>query len=201
MTHQQAFDAKVVLLGNSGVGKTSLVVRYVQGVFDKNVKTTVGPSFWTKRLVMDKWKVTLQIWDTCGQERFKSMTPMYYRGAQAAVLVFDVTSNESLEGVKEWVNELNNNGVNTDEIVTVFAANKCDVDMNNANTQAVLERGQAFAKSIKSKCFATSAKSNQSVEEMFAHLSRELLTKSLTSDKQNSGGVELGTTKEDSDCC
>merc|ERR1711974_92550 len=96
---EQTCDAKLVLLGNSGVGKTSVVLRYVQGVYSLDQPSTIGASFMTKRMFLDDWKVKLQIWDTAGQERFRSMAPMYYRGASAAILVYDITSVESFENV------------------------------------------------------------------------------------------------------
>eukprot|EP01126_Amoeba_proteus_P007418 TRINITY_DN1266_c0_g2_i8.p1 TRINITY_DN1266_c0_g2~~TRINITY_DN1266_c0_g2_i8.p1 ORF type:complete len:135 (+),score=27.65 TRINITY_DN1266_c0_g2_i8:69-473(+) len=112
MSTSTNINCKVVLLGSSGVGKTCLVVRYVQGTYTPDQQATVGASFWTKRLhftekqQQQQQTVNMQIWDTAGQERYKSITPMYYRGAQAAILVFDVTSLESFESAKTWIDEL-----------------------------------------------------------------------------------------------
>eukprot|EP01127_Copromyxa_protea_P003274 TRINITY_DN1310_c0_g1_i6.p1 TRINITY_DN1310_c0_g1~~TRINITY_DN1310_c0_g1_i6.p1 ORF type:complete len:141 (-),score=17.42 TRINITY_DN1310_c0_g1_i6:474-896(-) len=96
-------SCKVVLLGSSGVGKTSIVIRYVQSAFAADQQATIGASFWTKRLHFVDNSITLQIWDTAGQERYRSITPMYYRGAQAAILVFDVTNIESFENAQSWI--------------------------------------------------------------------------------------------------
>lgn len=103
-------DAKVVILGAQGVGKTSLVHRYTSGQFTaSSVPSTIGASFLTKKLVIDDVKCRLQIWDTAGQERFRSMAPMYYRGSHAAIIVYDVTCYESFADVQTWIEELRRN--------------------------------------------------------------------------------------------
>ncbi|CEL57367.1 Ras-like GTP-binding protein RYL2 OS=Yarrowia lipolytica (strain CLIB 122 / E 150) GN=RYL2 PE=3 SV=2 [Rhizoctonia solani AG-1 IB] len=105
---QPSLDAKVVIMGSAGVGKTSLVMRYVEGRFGQTT-TTTGAFFYSKKATVDGTKVRLQIWDTAGQERFRSMAPMYYRGASAAILVYDITSASSFEDVKLWIDELKRN--------------------------------------------------------------------------------------------
>ncbi|CAE6434794.1 unnamed protein product [Rhizoctonia solani] len=105
---QPSLDAKVVIMGSAGVGKTSLVMRYIEGRFGQTT-TTTGAFFYSKKAIVDGTKVRLQIWDTAGQERFRSMAPMYYRGASAAILVYDITSASSFEDVKLWIDELKRN--------------------------------------------------------------------------------------------
>ncbi|TIA93349.1 hypothetical protein E3P99_00124 [Wallemia hederae] len=103
-------EAKVVILGTQRVGKTSLAERYTSGVFSQNsTASTIGASFLTKRMTVDRTRVRIQIWDTAGEERFKALTPLYYRGAHAAIIVYDITSYESFLQVKTWLNELANN--------------------------------------------------------------------------------------------
>ncbi|KAI9027367.1 small GTPase superfamily [Phycomyces nitens] len=118
-------EAKVVILGSQGVGKTSLVVRYINRTFSPNSTSTIGASFMTKKLTVDNCKVRLQIWDTAGQERFRAMAPMYYRGAQAALLVYDITSQESFAEMHSWIEELKRNM--NEELVIVVVANKSDL--------------------------------------------------------------------------
>lgn len=136
-------DLKVVILGAQGVGKTSLVHRYTSGQFSASaVPSTIGASFLTKKLIVDGIKVRLQLWDTAGQERFRSMAPMYYRGANAAVIVYDITNPNSFEDVKTWIDELRQN-VHTDLVIHIVGS-KADlsyarqVDLNDAR-QAVAE--------------------------------------------------------------
>lgn len=106
---QPGLDAKVVIMGSAGVGKTSLVTRYVEERFAAHTMTTTGAFFHSKKVTVDGTKVRLQIWDTAGQERFRSMAPMYYRGANAAILVYDITSASSFDDVKVWIDELKRN--------------------------------------------------------------------------------------------
>ncbi|PWN33367.1 uncharacterized protein FA14DRAFT_109115, partial [Meira miltonrushii] len=128
---------KVVILGAQGVGKTSLVHRYTSGQFSASaVPSTIGASFLTKKLIVDGIKVRLQLWDTAGQERFRSMAPMYYRGANAAVIVYDITNPHSFEDVKTWIDELRQN-VHSDLVIHIVGS-KADlsyarqVDLNDA---------------------------------------------------------------------
>ncbi|TFY74506.1 hypothetical protein EWM64_g9505, partial [Hericium alpestre] len=102
--YDHGIDAKIVVMGNTGVGKTSLLQRYTQNKFDpKNTTSTTGAFFVTKKISVNGLKVRLQLWDTAGQERFRSMAPMYYRGANAALLLYDITSAVSFEDVRGWL--------------------------------------------------------------------------------------------------
>mmetsp|Transcript_3845 Transcript_3845/g.6234 ORF Transcript_3845/g.6234 Transcript_3845/m.6234 type:complete len:205 (-) Transcript_3845:42-656(-) len=175
---EQTCDAKLVLLGNSGVGKTSVVLRYVQGVYSLDQPSTIGASFMTKRMFLDDWKVKLQIWDTAGQERFRSMTPMYYRGASAAILVYDITSVESFECVKDWVVELRTQVQH--DIVLAIAGNKKDLEEQR---QVKLAKAQEYAESVGAIIYETSAKDNEGIEELFVDVSRRLIEMNAKKDK------------------
>ncbi|KAG8691003.1 hypothetical protein FRC11_007519 [Ceratobasidium sp. 423] len=122
---QPSLDAKVVIMGSAGVGKTSLVTRYVEGRFGQTT-TTTGAFLYSKKAIVDGTKVRLQILDTAGQERFRSMAPMYYRGASAAILVYDITSPSSFEDVKLWIDELKRN-CDPDLLIFIVGA-KSDLD-------------------------------------------------------------------------
>ncbi|XP_047012094.1 ras-related protein Rab-5B isoform X2 [Ictalurus punctatus] len=97
---------KLVLLGDMAVGKSSLVLRFVKGQFDEFQETTIGAAFLAQSVCLDDTTVKFEIWDTAGQERYHSLAPMYYRGAQAAIVVFDITKPETFERAKAWVKEL-----------------------------------------------------------------------------------------------
>lgn len=101
-------DRKIVIVGATDVGKTSITMRYCHGSFSTPTSATIGASFLQKRIVVGptRRKMTLQIWDTAGQERFRSMAPMYYRNAKAAILVFDLLNAASFEKIKEWLQDL-----------------------------------------------------------------------------------------------
>ncbi|TFL05545.1 P-loop containing nucleoside triphosphate hydrolase protein [Pterulicium gracile] len=115
-------DAKVVIMGSTGVGKTSLLHRYTQNRFDpKNTTSTTGALFVTKKAIVNGTKVRLQLWDTAGQERFRSMAPMYYRGANAAILMYDITNSRSFDAIRGWLQELKKN-CDSDLIIYIVGA-------------------------------------------------------------------------------
>jgi len=160
---------KIVLLGESGVGKTTVVLRYINGNFSRTTPT-ISASFWTKKLVVNNTKITLQIWDTAGQERFKSMTSIYYRNAQAAILVLDVTDPKSFESVQYWVNELRSNA---EDVFITIAVNKIDIQNHKLDKTLVSE----YAANIGAPLFYTSAKENRGIEDIFDAIIKELMKK------------------------
>jgi small GTP-binding protein len=107
---EHGIDAKIVVMGNTGVGKTSVLHRYTQNKFDpRNTTSTTGAFFVTKKVFVGGLKVRLQLWDTAGQERFRSMAPMYYRGANAALLLYDITNASTFDDIRGWLEELKKN--------------------------------------------------------------------------------------------
>ncbi len=155
---------KLVLLGDTAVGKTSIVQRFVYGNYNEENPPTIGASFTSKVMEIPNTSETmkLQIWDTAGQEKYKSLASMYYKDATAALLVYDITSQESFENIKFWVKELKDNV--GDQLVVAIAANKSDlieeemVDMESAS-QFANEVGAVFKQ--------TSAKENIGIFDIF----------------------------------
>jgi len=186
--------AKIIVLGDTNVGKTSLLTRYVQGTFNQESKATVGASFWTKKIVVDDNKIALQLWDTAGQERFRSINSLYYRGSKAALLVFDVTSTESFENMKGWYDELKRNVDDIGEIVIGIAANKADLEGRLVAFEDVME----YAATINAICFETTAKKNLGIEEIFVELTRRILEKGSFNYEVNNNGEKE---ELDGDCC
>lgn len=208
----KTFQAKVVVLGNTGVGKTSMVNRYIRGHFTGNTTATIGAAFTKKDLRVNGWNVVLQIWDTAGQERFRSMAPMYYRGAHAAILVFDATNPETLETVDGWVEELENHA--NAGLVMVIASNKSDMRDIDPTGCVPVSEAQAFSKEIGATLFQTSAKTGDGLEDMFMHVATTLLKKEEEAIKNGqaratsaaAGAVDFGAasaadTEKDSKCC
>ncbi|KAI8373310.1 RAB22A, member ras oncogene family, isoform CRA_a [Blakeslea trispora] len=167
-------EAKVVILGSQGVGKTSLVTRYISRTFSPNSTSTIGASFMTKKQTVDNCKVRLQIWDTAGQERFRAMAPMYYRGAQAALLVYDITSHESFEELSSWIEELKRNM--TEDLVVVVAANKLDLQ---SQREVLYDDAQEYIARVlgpETLLYEVSAKEDDGqIEDMFIQVARILV--------------------------
>ncbi len=131
---------KVVLVGDSGVGKSNILSRYLTDEFTLDSKSTVGVEFGAKKIKVNNMTVKAQIWDTAGQERYKSITNAYYKGAKGALLVYDITSKESFENTTKWISELKLNG--DKDVTIILIGNKCDlehlrqVSREEGNTQA-----------------------------------------------------------------
>ena len=122
---------KVIILGDSGVGKTSLMQQFVNNKFSHQYKATIGADFLTKEITIDNNKqVTLQIWDTAGQERFQSLGVAFYRGADCCVLCYDVTNEKSLNNLSSWKDEflIQSNVSNPQDFPFIIIGNKIDVD-------------------------------------------------------------------------
>ncbi|XP_062451752.1 ras-related protein Rab-5C isoform X2 [Rhea pennata] len=121
---------KLVLLGESAVGKSSLVLRFVKGQFHEYQESTIGAAFLTQTVCLDDTTVKFEIWDTAGQERYHSLAPMYYRGAQAAIVVYDITNTDTFVRAKNWVKELQRQA--SPNIVIALAGNKADLATKRA---------------------------------------------------------------------
>lgn len=154
---------KVVLVGDTKVGKSCILSRFVQGTFDRDIPATIGAAFFTKVLTTSSGNVRLQLWDTAGQEKFRSLTPMYYRSAAVAVLVYDVTSKDSLEGLEAWSAEIADKAPHNIKIVVI--GNKTDL---TEERQVREEEGRELADQLNAVVFGeTSAKNGDGIEEVF----------------------------------
>ncbi|XP_052754312.1 uncharacterized protein LOC113513657 isoform X2 [Galleria mellonella] len=171
----KVIEAKIVVLGSQGVGKTSLVVRYIGKMFSKHISPTIGASFFTCNINVDDARVKMQVWDTAGQERFRSMAPMYYRNANAALLVFDITNLNSFSAIKGWVRELHSNV--QEPMVLSMVGNKCDLEDKRAVSQT--EAAQ-YAASIGANYCETSALHDQGIDQVFRSTAAALLKMSNT---------------------
>jgi small GTP-binding protein len=164
-------EFKVVVLGDKGVGKTSLTLRFVEGTFTSNYQPTLGAFFLTKKLTsLTGTPFKMQLWDTAGQERFRAMAPMYYRNSNAAVICFDVTNEESFTQMKDWVAELTQQ-FRPEDLVLAVAGTKLDMQ---SGRMVAIERAQEYAVSVGASYFETSAKDDTGINEMFAHISEEV---------------------------
>eukprot|EP01012_Entosiphon_sulcatum_P033114 TRINITY_DN41978_c0_g1_i1.p1 TRINITY_DN41978_c0_g1~~TRINITY_DN41978_c0_g1_i1.p1 ORF type:complete len:215 (-),score=32.45 TRINITY_DN41978_c0_g1_i1:33-677(-) len=162
---------KICLLGEGRVGKTSLVRKYCTGDYSDDQQSTVQAAMYSKKKVQVEDKmVTVAIWDTAGQERFHALGPIYYRDANGALLVYDITDKDTFDRVKHWVKELK--AVVGDDIEMCIAGNKCDLDRNRQVTQ---EDALEYCKSVGAQHFLTSAKLDKNVSEVFQDLTKRMV--------------------------
>jgi len=168
-TKLEVFQYKVVLLGESGVGKSNLVLQFVRGQFIEGKESTIGAAFLSHNMELEDRLVKFEIWDTAGQERYHSLAPMYYRGSQAAVVVYDITDENSYEKAENWIRELQRQA--PPGILMALAGNKSDLEHRRTVQTKVAE---AFARENQLIFFETSAKTAQNVTLLFKTLADKL---------------------------
>ena len=160
---------KILTIGDGGVGKTSILRRYVENKFLKHHLSTIGIDFLSKTLKIKDKEIKLKIWDTAGQERYRQITSHIYKDADGIILVFDVTSEESFNQITDWMEQIKNN-VSKEEINLILIGNKCDL----ADRMVEKERGEEMAKKLKIKYFETSALTGQGINEAFEELAKQI---------------------------
>jgi Ras-related protein Rab-8A len=187
---------KLITLGNSGVGKTSMILRYCDSIFSPTFITSIGVDFKVKNLVLNGKRVKLNIWDTAGQERFRNITMSYIRGSNGILMVYDVSDRKSYLAVNEWMRSISEN-TNTKTNI-ILLANKCDREMERQVTKT---EGEMLAKQYKIPFYEVSARKNINIEEAL----RELVSLCLANivEKPVGGAIKIDepvATKEKK-CC
>lgn len=170
-SQKEKYKFKVVVVGDSGVGKTNLIKRFVTDVFKSDSKATVGVEFMSKSYLINDEVFKVEIWDTAGQERYKSMTKAYYKGAMGALVVYDITSEKSYESIEKWIGEIK--AIANKNISINIIGNKCDLgEHRKVDTQTALSKSQQ----LNCAFLETSAKDATNVKQAFYHLLREMYT-------------------------
>eukprot|EP01051_Picozoa_sp_SAG22_P023556 SAG22_NODE_6129_length_895_cov_1.271357_2_plen_169_part_01 len=156
---------KMLLIGDSGVGKSCLLLRFAEGKYEEDYLSTIGVDFKTRFIELDDKKIKFQLWDTAGQERFRTITSSYYRGSHGIIIVYDVTDEKSFEDVNIWLEEIEKHAGQS--VCKLLVGNKSDLSESRVVT---FEQGKAFAEAKGMSFFETSAKGNYNVEESFTAL-------------------------------
>ncbi|KAJ2322903.1 hypothetical protein IWW51_004009 [Coemansia sp. RSA 2702] len=189
----RSLEAKVAILGKQAVGKTSLVTRYIHHTFSDRTPSTIGASFVTAKIDVDDWECRLQLWDSAGQERFRAMTQMYYRGANAVVLVYDITNEDSFKDVDTWVQ------------VLLVVGNK--LDLAPERRQVDYARARAYTKAVtgdETALLEVSCREDYGVIDVFYELAQRLVRKQTggeASDRDEQTGLLSGSEPPDRAQC
>lgn len=166
------FLIRLLLIGDSGVGKSCLLLRFSEDSFTSSFITTIGIDFKIKKITLDnKYSVKLQIWDTAGQERFRTITSSYYRGAMGILLVYDITDEGSFNNIRNWMRNIEQHA--SDTVNKILVGNKSD--MAEEKRAVAYAKGKALADEYKIQFFETSAKDNVNVEEVFEAIARDVM--------------------------
>ena len=181
---KEDYKIKIIIVGDSGVGKTNLITRFASDKFDKKSRATIGVEFLYKTLKINKEIFKIEIWDTAGQERYKSIASAYYKGARGAIVVYDITSEDSFKNIDLWIEEVKSKAASNLQIMLI--GNKSDLF---ADRKISKEKGIDKARSLNVFLFEASALDKTNVNEAFNRLIRELYL-DIKNKSRNSGNNE-----------
>jgi len=197
---------KLIIIGDSSVGKTNILSQYINKTFTNNSKSTVGVEFASKNVKIENKQVLAQIWDTAGQERYKSITSAYYKGAKGAFIVYDITNKSSFESIDKWVQALKEYG--DKDIAILLIGNKADLEKDR---EVQTEEGQNKASSFDMGFTETSAKTGKNVDNIFETMLKEICYKFSLGNEENEGlniidnvqKIDIGNSQQNKkkNCC
>ena len=163
---------KLIIVGDTGVGKTNIISRYIKNEFSLTTKSTIGVEFGSKLVKKNGKLIKLQIWDTAGQERYKSITSAYYKGAKGAFVVYDITREKTFKDIDKWITELKENG--NEDMIIILIGNKLDLENSR---EVIIDDVKRKAKELKVGFFETSALDGSNVEQAFDFIVEEIVKK------------------------
>ena len=163
-----------MLLGDSGVGKSCIIIRYIENNFSNNLMNSIGVDFKLKNIEIDSKNIKLQIWDTAGQERFKTITTSYYKGAHAILVVFDITDRDSFDHIRNWMVDIDKFA--KEGVLRILVGNKCDLSHERKVTT---EEAKGIANKYGIKYIETSAKDTINIDDLFVSTAKYLLSKQI----------------------
>lgn len=193
---------KLVLIGDSGVGKSCLLLRFADDTYTESHISTIGVDFKIRTIQLDGKTIKLQIWDTAGQERFRTITSSYYRGAHGIIVVYDTTDSETFEHVKTWLHEIDRYA--SENVNKLLVGNKSDL---TSKRQVEVEAAKEFASSVSIPFLETSAKNATNVEDAFMTMAGEIKKRMASTptatESGNKGRINVGpsSTVKSGGCC
>jgi small GTP-binding protein len=191
MVERSEFQYKIVILGNSNVGKTCIVHRFAHDAFLDSSQPTIGANFVTKRFEVDGTLYKFEVWDTAGQEKYRSLTPMYYKGAAAALVVYDLSVAGSLDAARDWIRELHDHA--PPSVVIALVGNKADLSraISKEQTSGLCQKFSLIHSEV-------SAKTGENICETFVNIAKKLPKNAAMHKKQ---GLQPVEPKGNSYCC
>ena len=194
---------KLILIGDSCVGKSNILLKYLKNEFDPNSRATVGVEFGTKNIFLNNKKIKIQIWDTAGEERYRSITSAYYKGAKGALIVYDITKKSSFNNIDKWISDLKLNG--DKNICIIILGNKSDLeDKREVNKEEGIKKSEMY----KTAFLETSALNGENINKAFDELIEQIIQNNQNffgenSKKEIDKGVSLNDSKSDDKkkCC
>ena len=190
---------KIMILGETLVGKTAIITRYTKKIFAENYLTTVGIDFQNKQLNINGKKINVEIWDTAGQERFRNIAKTYFQSSDGFLLVYDITSKDSFNKLNDWYDQIKSNAPENSKCI--IAGNKSDLEEKR---QVKKEEGEKFASDNNLKFYETSAKDDKNINIVFELLSNEIVNdeKTIKRNKRSSQVLKKKNAKvEKKNCC
>ena len=194
---------KLILIGDSYVGKSNILLKYLKNQFNENSKTTVGVEFGTKNIIINNKRIKIQIWDTAGQERYRSITSAYYKGAKGALIVYDITRKNTFDNIDKWITDLKLNG--DKNICIIILGNKSDlIDKREINKNDGIKKAEMY----KTAFLETSALNGDNISKAFDELIEQIVINNkniFQDDNENEidKGVNLNDEKNNNNkkCC
>ena len=180
---------KIIMIGDSSVGKTTLMRRYIEGIYNQKTLSTIGIELFKKEVSIQNKKYVMKIWDTCGQEKFRAISKNYYHNADGIMLLFDINSYDTFEHLSGWIESINQNI--SKDTPFIIVANKCDLD--HLVTDQEIEE---YSTKNKVKVFKTSSKDNINVDEPFLYLGEEIIKKGLFNINKNAELKDVNALKK-----
>lgn len=187
---------KLLLIGDSGVGKTCVLFRFSDDAFNTTFISTIGIDFKIKTVELNGKKIKLQIWDTAGQERFHTITTSYYRGANGIMLVYDITNPKSFDNISKWLRNIEEHA--SEDVERMLLGNKCDMEEKRMISK---ERGEQISREHGIKFYETSAKNNINIEKAFITLATDILNKTPSKEAESTNPFPQQQRPQSKGCC